>query len=117
MLAGKPKPCASHFQNMTRLFAALLMLWPMAAGMALADPLPDPPPKVLPDPSPNEAHAFAPSEATAGTADPGRKLGSIAGIRSHDPGCTALSPCAVPPPSLERAETLPPHAPANTDPG
>jgi hypothetical protein len=103
---------------MTRLhvLVVVLTLGPIGAGMALADPLPDPPPQVLPDPSPGATHYFAPSESTAGTADPGRELGRVASARRNDPKCTTLTPCAVPPPSLEHAVTVPSHAPAG-DPG
>lgn len=71
-----------------------------------ADPNIDP---VLPGPVPNNAY-FPPGTATAGTADPGPALNrapvSAAMLAGQGPDCTALSPCAVDSPPLER---LPPH--------
>ena len=121
MLAVKPKAPPIHSRKMTATKTKLgtvviALLLGCGPGMALADPLPDPPPLVLPDPTPGETHTFPPSESTAGTADPGRKLGNVA-TRRNDPECTALSPCAIPPPSLEHAHTVPSRAPASADPG
>jgi hypothetical protein len=94
--------------------AALLALALGPAG-AVADPFPQTPPRVLPDPSPKDSHAFAPSEATAGTADPGRKLAAIA---AADPeGCSARNPCAMPPPPLDNAGPVLSRAPQRAHPG
>lgn len=71
------------------------------------DPNIDP---VLPDPQPNNAY-FPPGTATAGTADPGPALShvpvSAAMLAGHGPDCTALSPCGVDSPPLDRLPT--PH--------
>jgi hypothetical protein len=105
--------------NLTmRAILLTAILW--AGGGALvakADPLPDPPPQVLPDPSPRESHNFPPALATAGTADPGRELTAVKATNLHDQSCTALNPCAAPPPSLQRAETMPSRAPTAFHPG
>ena len=82
-------------------------------GAAKADPLPDPPPLVLPDPSPTDSHDFPPSEATRGIADPGRSLGAVNATDLKAADCTSLNPCAVPPPSRKKAETVPSRAPAH----
>jgi len=95
-----------------------VILWAgSGALMAKADPLPNPPPLVLPDPSPAGSHNLPPSLATSGTGDPGRELAAVRATNPQDQDCTALNPCAVPPPSLPRAETVPSRAPASSHPG
>ena len=115
---------AGHSPNMTHgntsMRAALLaaMLWAgYGALVAKADPLPDAPPQALPDPSPEESPNFPPALATAGTADPGRELAAVKATNLHDQSCTALNPCAAPPPSLEGAATMPSRAPVASHPG
>jgi len=82
----------------------------LAAGPLYAADKPDPNiDPVLPDPAPNNAY-FPPGTATAGTADPGPALSRVplpAGmLAGQGPDCTALSPCGVDSPPLER---VPPH--------
>ena len=82
----------------------------LASGPLYAADKPDPNiDPVLPDPVPNNA-TFPPGTATAGIADPGPALNhvpvSAAMLGGQGPDCTALSPCAVDSPPLER---LPPH--------
>jgi hypothetical protein len=106
--------------RIARLSAASLILWAaLGAGIssAWADPLPNPPPRVLPDPSPRESRDFPPAMATSGTADPGRKLAAVRSTDPREESCNTLNPCAVPPPSRDRAETVPSRAPLAPDPG
>lgn len=53
------------------------------------------------DRHPNNGPNFPPSSATAGTADPGRAMGSVNLPNGHYQACSALSPCAVPSPALK----------------
>jgi hypothetical protein len=89
----------THVNLNTRAILLTAMLW---AGngvlMAKADPLTDPSVQVLPDPSPKESRDFPPALATSGTADPSHELTAVKTINLQ--GCTALNPCAAPPPSL-----------------
>jgi hypothetical protein len=83
----------------------------LAAGPLKAADKPDPNiDPVLPDPQPNNAY-FPPGTATAGTADPGPALSrvpvSAAMLAGQGPDCTALSPCGVDSPPMERVP--PPH--------
>ena len=89
--------------NLRAAMAALVLATNALAVQA--DPLPNPPPKVLPDPSPEDSHDFPPAEATRGTADPGYSLSAVKATDLKD--CTPLNPCAVPPPSRESVEALP----------
>jgi len=99
----------NNVMRKTMIMAALLVL---GAGAAVqADPLPNPPPKVLPDPSPRSSHDFPAQTATAGTADPGHQLASLGPIDLEN--CSALEPCAIPPPALHQVEPVP----ARADPG
>jgi hypothetical protein len=99
----------------------LLLLAFGAAGAcgAAADPLPSASPEpVLPDPAPNNKAYFPPASATAGSADPGHELNSLAPSGAHASGCNALNPCALPPPPLEHVQTVhPPRLAAVSPPG
>ena len=93
-----------------RMLCVSVLVLATGAGMARAADKPDPNiDPVLPDPQPNNAY-FPPGIATAGTADPGPALYyvplSAATRTGQGSGCTALSPCAVDSPPLER---LPPQ--------
>jgi hypothetical protein len=99
----------------TSMISRLLtvMLWSADGDrLAKADPLPDPPPQVLADPSPLESTNFPPALATAGTADPSRELAVVKPTNAHERGCTALNPCAEPPPSLQSIGPLAARLPA-----
>ena len=117
---GETKAAPAHSPTMIHATAKILAVIPIllaatgaGIGSAWADPLPNPPPLVLPDPSPRASHDFPPAMATSGTADPGREL---AAVHTTDQSCDALNPCAVPPPSLNRAEMVPSRAPASSHP-
>ena len=69
-----------------------------AAFPAMADPLANPQPLPVAKFSAHAGPNFSPSAATAGTADAGHQLSTI---EAHLKNCSALSPCAAPPPSLD----------------
>jgi hypothetical protein len=79
------------------IITATLLLVGCQSSPGLSDPLESnvyvP---ILPDPDPNAGPRFSPSSATAVTAFAGTKLDDV--TKPHD--CTALSPCAAPPPAL-----------------
>jgi hypothetical protein len=71
-----------------------------ANGPALAQtgPLDDAPPSPASSFSSQDSPNFSPAAATAGTADAGHQLSTI---ETRLKNCSALNPCAAPPPSLE----------------
>ena len=86
-------------------FVTLLLIpagrgWCQESGGPLGDPLP---PSVQ-DPSLSKSHYFSPALTHAGVADTGPALSAVNKGRSGAAaGCSAQSPCAVPPPALDHA--------------
>jgi len=86
-------------------FMAVSLIWSSSGfcqdseGGPLGDPLPPP----VQDPSLSSSPYFSPSLTTAGVADTGRALGSMNATYPTGHGCNVVTPCALPPPALDRA--------------
>ena len=86
-------------------FMAVSLIWNSSGfcqdseGGPLGDPLPPP----VQDPSLSSSPYFSPSLTTAGVADTGRALGSMNATYPTGHGCNVVTPCALPPPALDRA--------------
>ena len=75
--------------------------WCQESGGPLGDPLPPP----VQDPSLSNSHHFSPALTHAGVADTGPALSGVnkGHGNGNGAGCSAQSPCAMPPPALDHA--------------